>query len=456
MQEKTTNHHHHTPFIAIIGRPNVGKSTLFNRLVGRKIAITDSIPGSTRDIIERTISFGDMTVSIADTGGRRERADSDLETLAIKKSYSVDERADLLLFVVEAHQFLPEDEQLISYLRQYQKKVILVVNKCDSHDRDHIASNYHSLGFSPLIMISAEHGRNIDTLKELLQQHLEPVFKANVDTMIDTDDNPQQKPIRLTILGKPNAGKSSLANHLCNNDKSIVSAEAGTTRDSVKNHFTYNNQPYEIIDTAGLRRRSKVNDPIEFYSTRRAEASITEADVVILMIDATEGLTDQDKKIADKIMKEQKPFLFVLSKCDLLSKEDFPRGKDPVKESIADLHEDFPILNYIPAVGIDVIKGNGLSKFMQMVQTLYHQNRKKIDDTEFQRALIHWRHDLQASTTYQKSTIRSIRQVATEPPRFIVRTQGKVPKTYVRYLKNRIQKEFEFHLVPIIVEVEGV
>ncbi|NIZ47571.1 ribosome biogenesis GTPase Der [Entomospira nematocerorum] len=452
MQEKTTNNH--TPFIAIIGRPNVGKSTLFNRLVGKKIAITDSIPGSTRDIIERTISLGDLSVSIADTGGRRERADSDLETLAIEKSYSVDTKADLLLFVVEAHQFLPEDEQLISYLRQYQEKVILVVNKCDSHERDHIASNYHSIGFSPLIMISAEHGRNIDILKELLYERLIPLFKPDMVTDIETSQD--NAPIRLTILGKPNAGKSSLANHLCNNDKSIVSAEAGTTRDSVKNYFIYGSQPYEIIDTAGLRRRAKVNDPIEFYSTRRAEASIIEADVVLLLIDATQGLTDQDKKIADKIMKEQKPFLFVLSKCDLLSKEGIPRGKDPIKEAIADLHDDFPILSYVPAVGVDIIKGHGLNKLMQMIQTLYRQNRKKIDDTEFQRALIHWRHDLQASTTYQKSTIRSIRQIATEPPRFIVRTQGKVPKTYVRYLKNRIQKEFEFHLVPIIVEVEGV
>ncbi|NIZ19508.1 ribosome biogenesis GTPase Der [Entomospira culicis] len=449
MQEKVINT---IPFVAIIGRPNVGKSTLFNRLVGKKLAITDSIPGSTRDIVEQEIFLGDRAILLADTGGRRERTDSHLETLAIERSYSIDQKADLLLFVVEAMELLAEDEQLIDYLRRYQDKVILIVNKCDSHERDFIANNYYQYGFKELIMISAEHGRNIDLLREALYQHLPPALPAPEE---QTDET---APIRITILGKPNAGKSTLANQLSQSDRSLVSEVAGTTRDSVKSHFLFDGQPFEIIDTAGLRRKAKVNDPIEFYSTRRAEASIREADVVLLLIDAQEGLTDQDKKIADKIILEKKPFLFVLNKCDLLAEHHLyerHRG-DRTKLAVQNLKDAFPILNYLAVVPIEASHNLGLDKLMKMVNTVHRQSLRKIDDTEFQRALLQWRGDLLHGSPYHKSHIRSIRQVGVQPPRFVVRVQGKAQPNYVRYLTNRIQKEFRFNLVPITVEVEHV
>lgn len=440
------------PIVAIVGRPNVGKSTLFNRLVGKKIAITDSIPGSTRDIIEKYININGVQFILADTSGRRDAESNTLESLAIKRSFSIDEKAHLLLFIIEATQLSAEDEQLIKYLRRYHHKVILVVNKCDSPERELVASNYYKLGFKKVVTISAEHGHNIDLLKDsildelLLYPKLEEVALNN------------QEPIRITILGKPNSGKSTLANQLTQTDKSLVSEEAGTTRDSIKSIFTYNNQLFEIIDTAGLRKKSKVNEPIEFYATRRVEQSIAEADIAILLIDANLGLTDQDKKIADKIIKEQKPFLFVLNKCDLLnnnSEYSSYRG-DKTKLAIQNLQDNFPVLNYLVVICIQAEHNIGLDKLMKHIMIIYEQNRKLIDDREFQRALPQWQHDLETRTIYKKNKIRSIRQISSQPPKFVVKAQGKIPNNYIRYLNNRIKREFGFNLIPIVVEVEGV
>ncbi len=451
------------PRVAIIGRPNVGKSTLFNRFIGRRLAITDPIPGSTRDVIGRPVKIDErMTIFLLDTGGRRAEPGSELEALAIERSYAQDLSADLLLFMVEAAGLTGEDLALLEDLRRYSNKMVMVVNKCDSPEKDLLAANYHELGFKSLIFIAADHNRNLHTLHTLIADKLVQLgFKA--DVILSEEEQAaiaEKKPLKIAILGKPNVGKSSLANVLVGEENSIVSPVAGTTRDTVLSYFKYKESTFALLDTAGLRRKAKVNDPIEFYSTRRAESAIYDSDVALLMIDGEQGLTDQDKKIASKIVEAGKPFLFVINKCDLLTKnlenlKNKGKKNDTLSKVVDMVRFQFPVVDYVEIVLISAETKWGLEGLLQSVLRVYHQDGLIAPEIELQRALLRWGHDRSAGTMSKPGKVRSVRQLSVHPPHFSLRIRGTVDSTYVRYITNRIRQEFGYNLVPIVVEVEG-
>ncbi|MDT8358671.1 MAG: ribosome biogenesis GTPase Der, partial [Methanomicrobiaceae archaeon] len=280
------------PKVVIVGRPNVGKSTLFNRLIGERRAITDPTPGVTRDPVEARWETGSGLVMLIDTGGYKLEQD-ELDALVTLRSLNSLKDADCIVLVMDVTEITPEDESFIDHLRPLSDRVLIAVNKVDHDSREGMMHNFHSFGFKRVLGISSAHGRGIEELT------------TTVLSMIPEGERVEEESpaIRLAILGKPNTGKSTLVNLLCGNELSIVSAIPGTTRDVVEGQFLFRNTLYKVLDTAGIRRKGKVTDNVEYYSVNRAIASIEGADIVFLMIDAVDGLSDQDKKIASLVVK---------------------------------------------------------------------------------------------------------------------------------------------------------
>ncbi len=303
------------PRVAIIGRPNVGKSTIFNRLIGARRAITDALPGVTRDPVESVCTVGTekkKPFALIDTGGYRTEEAESLEKVVAEKSLRAAERAHLILLVLDAADITPEDEMLIERMRPFAEKILLVVNKIDSFERDDLIWDFYRFGFSDVTGISAAHGRNFDALKAYIADRIgsSESDETNVDTRSDM--------IRLAILGKPNTGKSTLANFLTDTDNSIVSDIPGTTRDVIEGGFRFKGYDFHLLDTAGIRRKRSITKDVEYYSVNRAIKSIESVDIVFLLVDVRDSVTDQDKKIAAQIVKRGRGVIFVLNKWDLM------------------------------------------------------------------------------------------------------------------------------------------
>ena len=284
------------PVVVLAGRPNVGKSTLFNRILHKRRAITDPTPGVTRDPVSADTLIAGKPARLVDTGGfklDRERPSrapgGDLDDLVVQRTLEMIKQAALIVLILEAGELSAEDEEFIELLRPYQDRLILAVNKTEGGRREQESWNLLRYGFPELFMISAEHGDHVDDLEAAIGARLERVS-------LEPAPEPE-RPIRVALLGKPNTGKSTLSNRLTASEASIVSPAPGTTRDVVEGAFCYKNRRFHILDTAGIRRKSKVTENIEYYSVNRAIKSIDEADVVVLLINAQEGLSDQDKKI---------------------------------------------------------------------------------------------------------------------------------------------------------------
>lgn len=297
------------PLISIVGRPNVGKSTLFNRLIGKRRAITDPTPGVTRDPIPERWLLGNNPVTLVDSGGVKLDKEG-IDYAVSDKSLSLLPVSDAIIFLMDCMEVTREDQMLIEELRPYADKVVLAVNKVDDPRRDDLVWNYFSYGYQRVVGISAAHGLGIEELEDSLLGMLD------LERTEEIPDEPET--IKLAILGKPNTGKSTLTNLLTGRDISIVSPIAGTTRDVMRGTFIYRNTEYTVLDTAGIRRKSKVEEDVEYYSVNRAIKTIDEADIVFLMMDVTEGLSDQDKKIANLIVRRGKGIILVMNKTDLL------------------------------------------------------------------------------------------------------------------------------------------
>jgi len=285
------NFYRNLPLVVIVGRPNVGKSTLFNRLLHKRRAITDPTPGVTRDPIEDTAFIDDKPVRIMDTGGfkldrKPGTPESVMDELVVEKTLASLVKADEILLLLEAGPATAEDEEFIELLRPYWKKLIVAVNKTEGGRRESEAWNYLKYGFEEVIFVSAEHGDNMTELGELITKKLD---------FSKVEEGEEEKCIRIAIVGKPNTGKSTLSNRLTKSDASIVSDIAGTTRDVVEGYFTYKGRKFQVLDTAGIRRKSRVKEDIEYYSVNRAIKTLKDADIVFHMMDAKEGMAEQDK-----------------------------------------------------------------------------------------------------------------------------------------------------------------
>ena len=430
------------PLISIIGRPNVGKSTLFNRLIGKRRAITDPTPGVTRDPIPERWLLSNNPVTLVDSGGvKLDKEGLDFEVS--DKSLSLLGISDAIIFLMDCMDVTREDLMLIDTLRPYADKVVLVVNKVDDISRDDLVWNFFSYGYQRVVGISAAHGLGIEELEDTLlgMLDLEPVEEI--------PEEPES--IKLAILGKPNTGKSTLMNLLTGREISIVSPIAGTTRDVMRGTFIYKGTEYTVLDTAGIRRKSKVDEDVEYYSVNRAIKTIDDADVVLLMIDITEGLSEQDKKIANLIVRRGKGVVLVLNKMDLL--KGIPNEIEAIKDRVRFL---FPILSFAPLQPISALNGSDIGKLLDTVWSVWKQLQKRVDTSALNTALAEWTKDNEpprGAAGHFKVLYGT--QVSAAPVRFLFfvnRIHG-FPETYVSYLKNMIRRDFGFSNVPVEISL---
>jgi len=349
--------------VAIVGRPNVGKSALFNRLVGRNIAIVHDQPGITRDRLAALSSKGRRPFTVWDTGGIGGAGETELTTQVRGAADSAMRESDVILFIVDAQAGLnPIDQELAKLLRKSRSPVVLVVNKIDHEKHEDLDIEFSKLGFDNSIPISAAHGRGINDLLEVVDGLLPETRVQNPGSEIEN------APTSLAIVGRPNAGKSSLINSILRDARTIVSELPGTTRDAVDILYERSGEKFLLIDTAGMRQRSKHSTSVEVFSVMRAERTIRRADLCVLVIDLTSGVTSQDKKIAGLIQESEKPCLIVLNKWDLVKPA--RGGQRAIERAITDVRERLFFLEYAPVLVASALTGENVDELFRLIRTV--------------------------------------------------------------------------------------
>ena len=439
------------PLIVIAGRPNVGKSTLFNALTHTKRAITDPTPGVTRDPVEGTCFLDGKPIHLMDTGGYKLTRDfksreSEMDDLVVEKTIEMIDKADRILLLLDATEITGEDEELIHRLRPYSEKLIAAVNKTEGGKNEHLAYNYMQFGFKEISLISASHG---DGLSALQKKMVEDLDFSNV-----TEGKDEDRPIRIAILGKPNVGKSTLSNALTHTEASIVSDYAGTTRDVVEGSFRYNGRDIQILDTAGIRRKKKVTENVEYYSVNRAIKTLDECDIAFIMIDAKEGLAEQDKKITALAFERGRGVIFILNKWDLLEDQ----SNKAIRETKDWIQTMFGQMNWAPIVTMSAKNHDGLKNLMNTALEIYSQLTRKVDTAAINMALRDWLANYPPPATKAiHFKIRYITQTSVNPVNFLIfaTRPDNVPLTYVSYLKNRIREDLGFDQIPVQIEMKA-
>lgn len=423
------------PLIAIVGRPNVGKSTFFNKVVGRKISITEDRPGVTRDRLYADAEWRGRTFSLVDTGGIEIKSD-DIMWRQIKKQAEVAiDTANVILFFVDGREGLTtSDYDVAEMLRKSKKPVILVVNKIDEYSEEKVFE-FYSLGLGEPYPVSSEHGKGIgDVLDECVSY-----FEKNAG---EEDDS-----LKIAVVGKPNAGKSSIVNRLLGFERSIVTDIAGTTRDAIDTKFTYDGRSYTIIDTAGIRKKAKVEDDIEYYSVMRAFDAVRRADVCLLVVDSTEGLTEQDTKIIGYVHEQGKPSVIVMNKWDLIEKDTNTINKFEEK-----LKEELKFMDYFQSVYVSAKTGQRAEKIMKEVDRVYSNAHMRIPTGTLNDLILDTvRANEPPSYNGRRLKVYYTSQVAVAPPTFVlfVNSSDLMHFSYERFLENSIRKAFDFSGTPI-------
>ncbi|MCL2380044.1 MAG: ribosome biogenesis GTPase Der [Treponema sp.] len=449
------------PMVALAGRPNVGKSTLFNRLLRKRRSITDPTPGVTRDPVGVDTTILGKPLRLVDTGGfkldrRPDTPEGELEGLVVEKSLEILKKADIIVLLFEAGELTLEDEEFIALLRPYSNKLLATVNKTEGGRREAEAWNLLSYGFEKVYMISAEHGDNIRELEEAIVERLGALEPAGTDVPRSgvspeiPAPAPEAVPIRIAILGKPNTGKSTLSNRLTSSSASIVSDIPGTTRDVVEGSFVWKNRDLRILDTAGIRRKSKVNENIEYYSVNRAIKTVDESDIVFLVIDAQEGLTDQDKKIASIAHDKGRGIILVLNKWDTM-----PAVKNTFEAVRDRIHFLFGQMEYAPIIPLSAMDGSGIDVLLNTALRMHSQLIRRIETSTLNEALEKWLTEYPPPAGKSWFKIRYAVQILANPVRFVffVSRPKAVGETYIAYLRNRIRRDLGFSLVPLSIEI---
>jgi len=432
--------------LAIVGRPNVGKSTLFNRLAGRKLAIVDDLPGVTRDRKFATGRLGDLDLALIDTAGFEDVTDESLESRMRAQTELAIADADVALFVIDAREGVTGmDRTFAEILRKYDKPVILIANKTEGRAGESGALEAFSLGLGEPVQISAEHGEGMADLYAALLQS-EP-------TEEDEDDEQGDKPVRIAIVGRPNAGKSTLVNKLIGEDRLLTGPEAGITRDAISVDWTWEDRTIRLVDTAGLRRKAKVQEKLEKLSTQDTIRAITFAEVVLLVMDATHPFEVQDLQIADLVEREGRGLVFVLAKWDLIEN---PGAK--LREIIEEAQKQLPQLKGSPIIALSAETGRHLDRLMPAVFKVHEHWSTKVrtKDLNDWLAMATQRHP-PPSVSGHRIKPRYISQTKSRPPTFVLMCSrgDQLPESYKRYLVNSMRESFELPGVPIRLTVKS-
>ena len=429
------------PIVAMVGRPNVGKSTLFNRLAGKRISIVQDTPGVTRDRVYAEAEWLTHTFTMIDTGGiEPERNDIIVQQMRRQANIAI-ETADVIVFIVDGKEGLTAaDHEVATMLRKSKKPVVLVVNKVDSLKEEDNAWEFYNLGIGDPITISASQGLG---LGDMLDRVVE-----NFDSSIYEQDEDEY--IRIAMIGKPNVGKSSLINKLLGEDRVIVSEVAGTTRDAIDSELETEEGKFILIDTAGLRRKSKVKEEIERYSVVRTYAAIERSDVCILMIDAQEGITEQDEKIIGYAHEMRKAIMIIVNKCDLVEKDD--KTLDNFKR---DLQGKLKFINYAEYLFISALTGQRTHKVLQMARKCYDNYNKRVStgilNDVISKAVLMKEPPV---VGLKRMKIYYATQVATRPPKFVFFVNDSEARhfSYERYIENQLRDSFDFKGTGIQIE----
>lgn len=429
------------PIVAIVGRPNVGKSTLFNRLAGKRISIVQDTPGVTRDRVYAEAEWLNYSFTMIDTGGIEPERDDIIVKQMRRQANIAIETADVIVFIVDGKEGLtPADNEVATMLRKSKKPVVLVVNKVDSLKEEDNAWEFYNLGIGDPVTISASQGLG---LGDMLDKVVE-----NIDKSLYEEEEDEY--IRIAMIGKPNVGKSSLINKLLGEERVIVSDVPGTTRDAIDSYLETENGKFILIDTAGLRRKSKVKEEIERYSVVRTYAAIERADVCILMIDATEGITEQDEKIIGYAHEMRKAIMVIVNKWDLVEKDD--KTLDKFKK---DLQQNLKFLSYAEYLFISALTGQRVGKVLDVAKYCYDNYNKRIStgilNDVISKAVLMKEPPV---VSLKRMKIYYVTQVATRPPKFVffVNDESTRQFSYERYLENQLRNSFDFKGTGIQIE----
>jgi GTPase len=441
--------------IAIIGRPNVGKSTLFNRLVGQKLALVDDEPGVTRDRREGQARLGDLEFTVIDTAGLDEGAKGSLTARMQEQTETAIGLADALMFVVDARAGLtPNDRAFADFARRADKPVVLVANKSEGKQGDAGAMESYALGLGEPVQISAEHGEGMGDLYDALRALMpEPDEREEFDDddVIDQDGEASQRPIRVAIVGRPNAGKSTLINHLLGEERLLTSSEAGTTRDSISVEITWQGRDFRVFDTAGLRRRSRIEEKLEKLSVADALRAVRFAEVVVMMMDAQNKFEEQDLRIVDLIEREGRALVIAVNKWDLMESK-------PGQISALRIQADhlLPQVKGAPLVAVSGLMGEGIDRLMGAIEQAYATWNKRVPTASLNR----WFEQAvdanpPPAVSGRRLKLNYITQAKARPPSFVLfcSRADAVPQSYLRYLVNSLRDYFELPGTPVRISL---
>lgn len=428
------------PLVAIVGRPNVGKSTFFNKVVGKKLSIVENFPGVTRDRLYADAEWCGKSFTLVDTGGLELKSTDEMWRHIQKQAEIAIETADVIVLFTDGKSGLnASDEDVAQKLRKSGKPVVLAVNKLENYDPSKLYE-FYNLGIGEPFGISAEHGTGIGELLDEIVTHF------NESGTSDEDDS-----IKIAIVGKPNVGKSSLVNKLLGSERTIVSDIAGTTRDAVDTPLSFNGKKYTLIDTAGIRKKKSVEENLEYYSVLRALGAVRRADVCVMMIDAASGITEQDVKICGYIHEQSKPSVIVMNKWDVVEKD-----TNTINKFNADLAEALKFMDYILPVYVSAKTGQRTEKILSLAETALSNAAKRVPTGQLNDLILDSvRASEPPSVNGKRLKISYATQVSVMPPTFVffVNDASLMHFSYKRYLENCLRKAYDFSGTPIKLAV---
>ena len=427
--------------VALLGRPNVGKSTIFNRLVGKKISIIEDTPGVTRDRIYGKVKFGKYMYNLIDTGGIDASALDFNKEIKMQATIAIEE-ADVIVFVVDGMEGITSNDLLVrDMLIKSNKKVIVAINKYDSKKTKDNLYDFYELGFDTYIPISGEQNMGIYELQEAITEGFSET------------ENEISSAIKFSVIGRPNVGKSSLVNAIVDKDRVIVSNVAGTTRDAIDTSFKYHGEEYTVIDTAGLRKQGKIYENVEKYSLLRTMRAIDRSDVCLLVLDAETGIIEHDKHIASYAIEAGKPIIIVVNKWDIIENKEAE-----LKKWTNDIRANFQFIPYAPIIFLSALTKKRIHTLMPTILKCYENSKKQIA-TSLINDVIEEAVRLEMPPSYKgrRLKIYFVSQVRNCPPtfEFKVNSKGLLHFSYKRYLENQIRKSFDFEGTPIVLEFKG-
>ena len=431
------------PIFAIVGRPNVGKSTFFNRVAGKRQAIVEDLPGVTRDRIYAECSWEDCPFILIDTGGFDPESEALLQKQVTRQVEEAIREADLILFLMDGREgLLPADRDLAEILRKAAKPVFYIINKIDGEKQESQTLDFYPLGVGPLYPVSAEHGRGVGDLMDEVLKGFPPALQKEEE---------REEAIRVALVGRPNVGKSSLLNKLLGRPRAIVDSKPGTTRDALDTPLVREGKKYIFIDTAGIRRKSRINEPVEHYSVIRAVKSLERCDVALVLLDGFEGLAEQDIRIVEMAAESGRALLVLVNKWDLVEKDtNTARG---YQERI---YREMKTFAYVPVHFVSALTGQRVSKIYSFIDAVMREHRKRIPTGDLNR----WfRETVQ---TYPPPLFRNhpvklffITQAGVAPPMFVIFANDPkgVTEPYQRYLAHRLREKFGFEGAPLRLRI---